>query len=354
MTAFGSPTNAIPIAGDGTFDGVMMNSFSRPRIEGTFAGERMRAFDVDWGTAYGTVAIENAYADIKDVVITDAGSQILADGRFSLGYPRKDGGEEINARVRIDGRPVMDLRHAFALDDYPVDGLLSGEFHVYGAYTRPFGFGTMAIANGTAYHETFDSATASLRLEGAGVPPRQHHGRQRARTRGRGAAYVGLGQHVSVQFDAQRIPGGESSLSCSRRQPSLSGTARLHRPAAAVHSIRPRYNVHGTVRDFFIAGRRHRNGDRRTSTSPTPSWRSSSKPHRLVSRSPAPARLRSARQMDAGPVVHGVGHVSRSRICVHSIRSSLRTRRGRQRKLPRCRRAGGHRSSRRRYDGRQA
>jgi translocation-and-assembly-module (TAM) inner membrane subunit TamB-like protein len=251
MTAFGSPTNAIPIAGDGTFDGVMMNSFSRPRIEGTFAGERMRAFDVDWGTAYGTVAIENAYADIKDVVITDAGSQILADGRFSLGYPRKDGGEEINARVRIDGRPVMDLRHAFALDDYPVDGLLSGEFHVYGAYTRPFGFGTMAIANGTAYHETFDSATASLRLEGAGVRL-DNIMVSKGTGRGTGAAYVGWDSTYQFNFDAQRIPVESLAVVQSPNNPPLSGLLDFTAGGSGTFDS-PRYNVHGTVRDFFIA-----------------------------------------------------------------------------------------------------
>ena len=57
---------------------------------------------------------------------------IRADGRFSLGFPRRDGGEEINARIRVDRRPVADLRHAFGIDDYDVDGVLSGEFHVYG------------------------------------------------------------------------------------------------------------------------------------------------------------------------------------------------------------------------------
>ena len=34
MTAFGSPTGAIPIGGYGEFDGVMLEAFSRPRIEG--------------------------------------------------------------------------------------------------------------------------------------------------------------------------------------------------------------------------------------------------------------------------------------------------------------------------------
>ena len=66
---------------------------------------------------------------------------IDADGRFSLGYPRKDGGEEINARVRLTDRPIADLRHAFELDDYPVAGRLSGEFHLNGEYETPFGFG---------------------------------------------------------------------------------------------------------------------------------------------------------------------------------------------------------------------
>src|SRR5262249_22960106 len=44
MTTFGNPTNAIPIGGYGTFDGVMLNSFAQPRIEGTLAAENIRAF----------------------------------------------------------------------------------------------------------------------------------------------------------------------------------------------------------------------------------------------------------------------------------------------------------------------
>ena len=50
LTAFGSRTGVIPIGGYGTFDGVMVNNVRRPRIEGAFTGERMRAFDVVWGS----------------------------------------------------------------------------------------------------------------------------------------------------------------------------------------------------------------------------------------------------------------------------------------------------------------
>ena len=251
MTAFGSPTTAIPIGGYGMFDGLMLNSFSRPRIEGTFAGERMHAFDVEWGTAKGSVVIENSYADVKDVVITTADSEIQTDGRFSLGYPRRDGGEEINARIRIVKRPVMDLRHAFELDDYPVDGLFSGEFHVYGPYTRPFGFGTMAIVDGTAYHETFETATASLRLEGEGVRL-DNIVVVKGGGRGTGAAYVGWDSTYQFNFDAQRIPVETLTVAQSPNTPPLSGLLDFTAGGSGTFDA-PRYNVHAAVRDLFVA-----------------------------------------------------------------------------------------------------
>ena len=134
LTAFGSRTGVVPLGGYGTFDGVMVNNVRRPRIEGAFAGERMRAFDVVWGRITGRAVIENSYVDVTNGVITDGDSVMQADGRFSLGFPRRDAGEEINARIRVINRPLRDLRHAFDLDDYNVDGLFSGEFHVFGSY----------------------------------------------------------------------------------------------------------------------------------------------------------------------------------------------------------------------------
>jgi TamB, inner membrane protein subunit of TAM complex len=251
MTAFGSSTNAIPIAGYGTFDGVMLNSFSSPRIEGTFAGERMRAFDVEWGAARGSAVIENSYADVKELVIRSGDSEILADGLFSVGYPRRDNGEEINARIRITRRPLNDLRHAFELDDYPLEGLLSGEFHVYGPYTRPYGFGTMAIADGTAYHETFETATASLRLEGGGVRL-DNIVVLKGGGRGTGAAYVGWDSTYQFNFDVQGIPVESLAVAQSPNTPQLSGLLDFTAGGSGTFDA-PRYDVHGAVRDFFVA-----------------------------------------------------------------------------------------------------
>ena len=169
LTAFGLRTGVIPVGGHGTFDGVMVESVRRPRIEGRFAGEQMRAFDVVWGSVAGRAVIQNSYTDVSDVVVGSGGAMMRVDGRFSLGFPRADGGEEINARIRLAGWPMTDLRHAFELDDYNVDGLFTGEFHVFGPYLKPLGFGQMTIARGVAYGESFETATAGVLLEGEGV-----------------------------------------------------------------------------------------------------------------------------------------------------------------------------------------
>jgi len=250
LTAFGSRTGVFPIGGHGTFDGVMVNNVRRPRIEGRFAGERMRAFDVVWGAATGRAVIENSYADVANAVIGTGGSVIHADGRFSLGFPRRDGGEEINARIRVIRRPLVDLRHAFALDDYNVDGLFSGEFHVFGSYLTPYGFGQMAIVEGGAYGEPFDTATSAVRLEGDGI---RLDSLQIVKAGGRasGAAWVGLNGTYSFNLDGRGIPVGSLALMTSSATPPLSG--RLDFTAGGSGTFeRPRYDVRAAISDFFV------------------------------------------------------------------------------------------------------
>lgn len=248
MTAFGAPTRAIPIGGHGTFDGLLTSSFRRPRIEGTFTGERMTAWNVVWGSARGTAVIENSYTDVKEVVITSGDSTIRADGRFSLGYPRRDGGEEINARVRIDNRSLADLRHAFQLDDYPVDGRLSGEYHLYGKYQTPFGYGNMRIVNGIAYGEPFEQADAALRFEGAGVRL-DNIEVLKSTGRGAGAAYVGWDGTYAFNFNGRRIP-VESLGATKTSTVPLSGFLDFTAGGSGTFDD-PRYDVRASVADFF-------------------------------------------------------------------------------------------------------
>ena len=248
MTAFGSRTGAVPMGGYGEFDGVLLEAFKRPRILGTLNGERFRAWDVIWGSGRADLAIENSYVFVSNATLTKGDSEIRADGQFSLGFPRRDGGDEIDARVRVTRRPLVDLRHAFSLDDYPVEGTVSGEYQLYGKYQTPFGFGRLNIENGAAYGETFDSATSSLRFEGAGVRL-DNIDIKKGTGSVTGAAYVGWDGNYSFNADGARIP-VESLASVTFPRAPLSG--RLQFNANGVGTFdEPRYDVKLVVDDLF-------------------------------------------------------------------------------------------------------
>jgi hypothetical protein len=250
LTAFGSDTRAVPVGGFGTFDGVMLGAFRDPRIEGRFEGEHVRAWGVEWGSASADVVIEDAYVDVSRAVFTAGDARIDAQGRFSLGYPRADGGEELDARVRLVHWPVGDLRRAFELFDYPIDGQVSGEFHVYGRYQGPHGFGRMTIADLVAYGERFEMATAGLRFEGAGV---RVDGIEAQKAAGRltGAAYVGWDGSYSFNAEGRRMP-LEEIAAVQVPQAPLSGTLQFTASGSGTFE-RPRYELRGRVDDLFVA-----------------------------------------------------------------------------------------------------
>ena len=248
MTAFGSSSGAIPIGGYGEFDGVMLNAFARPRIEGVFDGNQMRAWDVVWGRGHADLVIENSYAYVKGAVLKSGDSEIVADGQFSLGYPRRDHGDEINARVRLTRRPLKDLRHAFELDDYPMEGLVSGDYHVYGNYETPFGYGRLVIEEGVAYGETFDLAQSSLRFEGTGV---RLDGLEITKSSGSatGAAWVGWDGNYSFNVDGRRIP-VESLATVKLPLAPLSGLLQFNANGVGTFDS-PRYDVKLRIDDLF-------------------------------------------------------------------------------------------------------
>jgi hypothetical protein len=174
MSNFGnSPVGAIPVGGRGTFDGTLTKAFNAPRIEGKFSGDQMHAWDVDWGLASGDIAIENGYMDLENGVITYPGAgRVETKGRFALGYPRADGGEEINADISVENMPLEPLKKAFDLVDWPVTGTVaSASLHLEGKYEQPGDGGrpgSMQIVDGTAWDEPFEVVNSTLVFEGNG------------------------------------------------------------------------------------------------------------------------------------------------------------------------------------------
>lgn len=249
ITAVASPTHAVPMGGAGTFDGVMTGAFHDPRVEGRFTGDRVRAWDVEWGRADARVTIADGYADVASAVITKADSRMDIEGKYAIGYPRKDGGEEINGRIRVTRRSLIDLKHAFDLDTYRVDGALSGEFHVYGKYTRPQGFGKMSIDKALAYGEQFETSSASLRFEGVGL---RMDGIRLIKGGGAitGAAYVDWEGHYSFNADGQRLP-VEQIDALKYPDLPLYGFITFNASGSGTFES-PRYDVKGRIDDLFV------------------------------------------------------------------------------------------------------
>jgi len=249
MTVFGASTMAIPIDGVGRFDGVMLGTFRRPRIEGRFVGGEIRAWGVTWGEVDGDFVVENNYAHVSRAVIRAGPSRMDVSGQFSLGYPRRDGGEEIDARVRVTSRTVKDFLEAFNLEDYDIDGLVSGDFHLYGQYTQPYGFGRLAITQGTAYGEPFAEGEAALRFEGAGV---RLDGLTvlKGGTTVTGAAYVGWNGAYSFNADARGMAVETLALAAMESGPGFTGLVDFAATGSGTFDL-PRYDVKFGVRDLF-------------------------------------------------------------------------------------------------------
>ncbi len=103
-----SPTRAVPMGGAGTVRRRDDSARSSVRAsKARFTGDRMRALDVEWGRA-------DAQRDDREraTPTSPAPSSRRAtrgwtiDGKYAIGFPRKDGGEEINGRIRVTQRPL--------------------------------------------------------------------------------------------------------------------------------------------------------------------------------------------------------------------------------------------------------
>lgn len=250
LTAFGRPTSEVEVAGRGTFDGVMQGSFSSPRIEGAFVADGLRLWDVLWGRWTGDVIVEDGYVDVAHGNVIDGGSEIQLDGRFAFSYPRMDGGEEINATFQIADRPATDFLTAFGQGAYRVKGPLSGEFHLYGPYASPLGFGRMSIRDATAYGEPIESGTAGLRFEGAGV---RLDGVEMAKGAGviTGAAFVDWRGTYTFNADGRGIPMVEMVTVRNEHLP-LSGTLQFTASGVGAFET-PEYDIRGRVDDLFVS-----------------------------------------------------------------------------------------------------
>ena len=250
MTAFGRPTGELALEGRGTMSGVMRGALASPRIEAAFAGDAIRAWNVDWGRGEGEVVVEDGMLEVSGARFTRAASSLGVDGRFAIGAARA-GREQINARFELDGLPARTIRDAFGLDGYTIDGPAHGQIRLYGAYRAPLGFGRLRLGAGDAYGEPFDEAEADLRFDGGGVfldglTVRQGGGEVS------GAMRVKWDGTYSAAADARGLNLSASRLAGRLPWPVTGSIEAAVSGAGAFDD--PRYEIRGAIADASIAG----------------------------------------------------------------------------------------------------
>ncbi len=250
LTAFGVPTGEIAVGGRGSLDGVMLGTFASPRIEASFDGREIRAWDVSWGAGRGTIAVENSYLDVAGGRFERGSAALLVDGRFTIGS-RDDGGDEIDASFELQSFPAERVRRAFGLAGYDISGPLTGEIRLFGQYRSPYGVGRLTLDGPVAYGESFASATAGLRFEGSGV---RIDGLEVEKGGGyvTGAAFISWDGTYSFNADGRDIAVADIDAAHVEQAP-LGGAAQFTVEGAGAFAD-PRYEVRGLVRDLTIDG----------------------------------------------------------------------------------------------------
>ena len=163
-----------------------------------------------------------------------------------------------------------------------MSGLLSGEFHLTGAYERPVGFGAMTIERRRRLRRAASRRRhRALRFDGTGV---RLDNLTVAKDTGTitGAAFVGWDSTYSFNANGRRIPVERLAFVTFPRAP-LSGLAEFTATGSGTFDA-PRNDFRFRVNDLFVgeegvgAGQRHagaarRRAERRRSTRRRRAWR---------------------------------------------------------------------------------
>ena len=250
MTAFGAPTNEIAVGGRGQLEGVMLGTFASPRIEASFDGQDIRAWNVAWGAGSGAITVDSGYLDVADTGFALGDATLRVDGRFALGG-RGAGEDEIDATFEVASFPVARVRRAFGLRGYDIDGPLTGAIRLFGRYRRPYGVGRLTLDRPLAYGESFDAAAAGLRFEGTGV---RVEGLEVRKGGGlvTGAAFIGWDGTYSFNAAGRDIAVAALDAARAERVP-LGGRLRFTVDGVGAFAD-PRYEVRGAVRGLTVGG----------------------------------------------------------------------------------------------------
>lgn len=160
----GSPEAVMPLSGALHWDGKITGPLGGPMFQGHLRGEHIR---------YDTVALDDLEGDVTYSPV----QLVLANGRAHRGQMETMIAATLEltgwsfkpdnawtADASMDKTPVNDVQQLLRLN-YPVSGLLSGQFHARGTRSQPAVTGLFDLADATAYGLSFNRLRGQINLQ---------------------------------------------------------------------------------------------------------------------------------------------------------------------------------------------
>ena len=155
---------AKPVRGSATWDGRVAGSWNSPVFSGHARGEKLAYGDLELDAAEGDITYSESELSITRGRAQRGAMQTDIEGRLALTKWSFLPDNEWSADANFDKTPLKSLQ-ALLGKSYPVEGLLSGQFHGRGTRAAPSVTGLFDLANGKVYGVTFDHLRGQLNVQ---------------------------------------------------------------------------------------------------------------------------------------------------------------------------------------------
>ena len=155
---------AKPIRGSARWEGRVTGSWNSPVFSGHARGEKLAYGNLELDVAEGDISYSESELSIAGGRAQRGAMQTDIEGRLALTRWSFLPENEWSADANFEKTPLQSLQ-ALLGKSYPVDGLLSGQFHGRGTRAEPAITGLFDLANGKVYGVVFDHLRGQLSVQ---------------------------------------------------------------------------------------------------------------------------------------------------------------------------------------------
>jgi translocation and assembly module TamB len=165
MSAFGSQSGALEVAGSATLRALVQGSMQTPQMTGQFDARNLRVQGSEWSSAKFAIAVSSSRIAVHDAVLVNAhqGKASLNANLALRDWSYRPSGEA-TLSLSVHRMAIADLQR-LANTHYPVSGDVSADVSFHGSELNPAGNGSARIEDARAYDEPIHHLSATFRAD---------------------------------------------------------------------------------------------------------------------------------------------------------------------------------------------